>query len=483
MALDISGFVTPEQSFKGLTDLGEIVASKQASAAKAKQAEDAQKAVTNKWLTEYLKPGDYLTGTVYDSHQTQAIYGLLDKSMKLAGQGADIPMLYSFVNQGVRKIASDAEVLKEMERRRKEAVAQYKTIPGFDEDKFNTNFRASAYLNPDGTLKDDISSIDPTQDWVGYTVNNTPVWNAGAIGNYVSKASPISYDTKVQVVQPDKSSRTVSGKMTHLDFMQPVYDDKGRFTGQWSPKTEYHTDGGVKTQEPVLDAQGNPVMKNGKPVTQDVKLLPLNEFKGAMQDMGVASFVKQQTRAAGLNPDDPKSIPYQQKILWDYFNETSKDKGSLSEAKVEKAAPINIVNKMGGKEGEEAPYNPIYQKLVSIATDMLDNKKYYFVPINKLPGDVRDAVRQSYANSMGKDVTEVSTSEFAINRLPNGEWGLFEAQNGKPFGNVIGTLSEDELNVGVAKGQKERKAILKEETKLPGYLNKPKSKKDPLGIF
>ena len=468
MALDIHGFVIPEQSFKGLTDVGEIFAKKKAAAAAAAAAKQEKKAVNAKWLSTYLNEKDYLTGTVYDPHQVEAVSTLLNNGMELANSGADFPTLFSYVNQGTKKISADAETLKELERQRKEASAAYKAIPGFDEEKFNKEFRNNAYLNPDGGLKDDISSIDHTKDYAGYTINNSPVWNAGAVSDYVSKATPKSYDTKVQVIQPNGSSRTVSGKMTHLDFMQPSYDEKGRFTGQWSPKTEYHTDGGVRTQEPVLDAEGNQVMENGKPVMQDVKLLPLNEYKGAMQSPGFSLFIRQQTRAAGLNPDDPKSIPYQQKISWDYLNETSRDKGSLSETKIEKAAPINVnVRTGGGKDGGEAPFNPIYQKLNTIASDMIDNKKYNFIPINKLPGDVADALIKSYASAIGKDVTKVKTSEFAVNRLPNGQWGLFTAEEGKPVGNVVKTLSEDELNVGFAKGKGERGAILKNETKLP----------------
>ena len=194
----------------------------------------------------------------------------------------------------------------------------------------------------------------------------------------------------------------------------------------------------------------------------------------------------------GLPVTDVEVENYGKNLGYKLLDRSSKGYSSHKEIAKAIAAPApktSVSVRVGGSG--EAPYNPLYEKLDKIGSTLLDKQHYNFIPINKLPGDLRDALRQSYANSKGIDVKEVSTANFAVNRLPNGEWGTFDAEAGKPVGNVVGTLSADELNVGFAKG-KERATILKTEMKIPEYIKKgkagaPKTKQgkkaDPLGIL
>jgi hypothetical protein len=383
-------------------------------------------------------------------------------------------MVELFANPIVRSIAADSEKLKELERQRKEGEAYISKIPGADPVKFNEYFRKAAYLSPDGTIPDDLSNLDITKNYGTYVMENAPIWNAGSIDNLIAKAGSGSSTERVYTKDANKKIRESEIKIESPLHMKPVLDKSGHFTGQFEMPHELYIDNGQVVQQPVIDeSTGKPKLDaQGKPtITEPVKMLPLQDYKTIMGDQGSSGYIKQKIREVNLDPDSTAGQNYGRKVAFEALNASSKAKTRFSEVKGQVAAPITKinVNAGGGSGSKEVDYNPIYDKLMTRANAMFDGsfdgKIYKFIPINKLPGDVMEAVKNAYAITEGLNPDAVTTSEFAINKLPNGELGIYAAENGLPTGNMLSTLSREQLDLGAAK-TKERQPVLKKAKKV-----------------
>lgn len=486
--LDIQGFITPEQQFTGLTKLGETLATQQAAKRKEQEAKDANKKLLNK-VVEDIDPKDFMTTTIEDGVITNKIYNLKKEASDFIAQNPNVDQnqLNGWLANKTRGIATASQNIKEIKRKADNAWEEIKANPSADKNKYYKEWN-KMFMNPDGSIKEDIESIDPTQDYTTQILTNGDIWNDSAIYAAIDKsqANPLSYKNKTLYRDPTGKSVLSDVEYAHSEFYAPEKDETGHFTNKFRPanyKKATDASGNV-LQVPKLDAMGNPMVdKQGNTIMEDQNIIGDEAwlyFKEGNPE--TKPVINRKLINYGLKHNvDPGGIEAENAVRHELFNQfdfyPKKAKASIV---AETKSPVTI-NKIstGGKADGEVPFNPIYQKLDKIGNDLLsgnnkENKKYNFIPINKLPGDVADAVKLSYAGAMGREPKEITTAEFAINKLSNGEWGLFSAENGRPVGNVVKTLSEDELNLGAAKG-KERKPILKDETKLPGYINKNKT--------
>jgi hypothetical protein len=217
-------------------------------------------------------------------------------------------------------------------------------------------------------------------------------------------------------------------------------------------------------------------------MTTPIKMLELEDWQTIKNDFPTKKLIEQQVRQQGKDPNTTEGDNLGRAIAFQMVNASSKAKTKYSEITKQAAAPAprTTVNVRTGSDKDVA-YNPIYDKLVESANQMFEGtfkgyegKIFKFVPINLLPGDVAEGVKKAYASSIGKKPEEVKTSEFAVNKLPTGELGIFKSKNGMPTGNVLLTLSKEQLDLGEAK-TKERQPIIK-DAKRPN-LNATQRKK------
>jgi len=486
MALDIAGFVTPEQKFEGLKTIADTYATKQAAKVKADELKSAKKAALQKVFEGKFDTKDYLTGTVHDPHITERLFDVKNKVNQFIQEHPEstVSDIELFANPYIRSIAVDSDKLKELERQRVRGESYVKTIPGADPIKFNEEFKRRALLNPDGTIPDDLSGIDITKDYGTDVLENGSIWNTGAIDNLITKAGTGTYKKGVSVKGANKAARATEIEVQAPLNMQPVLDDEGIFSGDFEmPHVLYTEKGVVKTMPLIDETTGQPKKDtNGNDILIPIKMLESDDWATVKSDFPTRKLIEQQVRLQGKDPNTPEGDNLGRAIAFQMVNASSRAKTKFSEVKkvAEPQAPRTTVNVRTGSDKDIA-YNPIYDKLVEKANQMFEGtfegyegKIFKFVPINLLPGDVAEGVKKAYASSIGKKPEEVKTSEFAVNKLPTGELGIFKSKNGMPTGNVLLTLSKEQLDLGEAK-TKERQPIIK-DAKRPN-LNATQRKK------
>ena len=301
MALDIQGFVTPEQSFKGLTDVGEIFAKKKAAAAKAAEAAAANKEVMNKALLSMADPKDYLSGSPYDPNVVEGFNKLYKHGMELMDiPGMTTSMLYAGLAPEVENVTKYATIAKVSKKGLDEGITKYGDNAGYDKAALYNKARNSVFFHDDGTPKemDEIDlSINPYEE----TIQKYPelVTTNKGIDEWL-KGEPVNTGiirTKVR----DKSgvTRSTDREITAPTWAEPEIDKEGVHTGRFIPKHEFATESnqlikhvwtdesGKKHEDdvPILPQQTyNQIMANSKPTRDFVRgqvKLHLNEYENA----------------------------------------------------------------------------------------------------------------------------------------------------------------------------------------------------------
>jgi len=104
MAIDVNNFVIPESNIGGLYKATNTLERKREREDDLSRQQNARKASTASFLTNYLDPKDSLTGTNYDPQIVQGFDDLLQEGTKLATQGADSNMIMMALSPRVAKL-------------------------------------------------------------------------------------------------------------------------------------------------------------------------------------------------------------------------------------------------------------------------------------------------------------------------------------------------------------------------------------------
>lgn len=468
MALDIQGFITPEQTFKGLSDLGSTMQAQKAAKAKAEEEGKANKAVLGTYLSGYLKDSDFLTGTVNDPYVTKNLHDIMQKGMELANtKGMTTTMLYSALSPEVSSLSQSVQGIKELERQRKDTEAIIKANKGIDAEKFNSEFRKNAYYNPDGTLKnkEGLAKIDYTKDWGDYTLKNSNIYNTEGIDELVQKSGKNTTQLQTKVVDPNRGARSASLEITSPEFMIPKQDEKGVFQG-FEPRHDFATVNGVRQQQPVLDAEGRQVMQNGKPVTEDVKIVQPDDWNMLINDKRAAPYILQEVRKyasqKGISPASPEAEIYGKQLGYQLLNQSSKDYSTHKETSVQKAAPINISVGGQGKGGAaDANINDMYTRLYKQADNVINVKGRPYMQANMMPPDIMTVVLKQAKDAKGN--SDLSNADIYLAFDENKNLGIY----GKDDNVLITEVTPQGINVVATPGIKgKQKAIKKGEPAL-----------------
>lgn len=506
--LDIKGFVTPEQQLN-LDKLTETLAAKDAAKLKAEEAKATKKAALQKAFEGKFETKDYLTGTVHDPHITNRLFNAKEKVNQFIQENpnATVSDIELFANPIIRGVAIDSEKLKELERQRKIGEAYVSKIPGADPVKFNEEFKKRALLSPDGTIPDDLSGIDITKDYGTEVLNSSPIWNAGAIDNLISKAGSGKSTESILVKGADKKTRATEIEIESPLHMKPVLDKSGHFTGDFEMPHEILLDNGEIHYEPVIDeTTGEPKKDSqGKEIKEPVKMLPMEDYKTVMQDVGANGFIRQRIMQAGYNPDTNQGQIYGRKIAFEALNASSKAKTRFSEKKKEIAAPAPVIKttvNVGGKsDGTEVrdlhtAASKIYKSLQSKKDKVAEliNQGKTNAEIEKATGLKSTSIDLSRAgdnkaslplNVKGLDATFVNSvldltnggggykdwegkekkytsSDIYVELNDNDEW---EARSALPQnrGELVATVPPTSLNWKPQSGAKPRQELVKQE--------------------
>ena len=330
---DVKDFIIPEQQFGGLYKLSSNLEREIIRKEDAAQKAAGKKASMATFLSNYIDPKEYFTGTVHDPTISQGINDILTKGAELAQQeGVDGNMLITALSPMVNKLGKTSQNLKELERQRKEAEGILKSRKGIDLNKFNQSFRESAYFNPDGTLKD-LSEIDPTHNYTDEVLTKGDVYTPEAFDEFVAKSGKETKINRVKVTDARGGSRMTNAEMTAPTFMKPDVDASGRHIG-FVPEYEEATDGDKKIMHDFLGDKGEKINAPVRMITDEVfESLP-NEAK---------AYLRQEARRYAAQHNIPlgsqQALNFAKALGYDELKKSGKQYSTFKEIQEQKAAP------------------------------------------------------------------------------------------------------------------------------------------------
>lgn len=328
MALDLSGFVTPEQKFEGLYKLGEQLATQKRAKAKAAEEAKAEKTTMSTMLLKMVDPKDYLSGAPTDPQVVKGFNDIYQEGINLISnnKGMNNAMLSAALFPKINKLAQYGTAAKVIKKNLDESLKNYDTkyynIPTLKEKALN-----KIYFNPDGTQKDigDIQFDASVLDNV--VAENAPtIVNSRVVSDVLSKYPNIQNAVTNVTRGKDEVLRTETKNVTYKP-----YEQLNEETGEFEPISELATDAGQPIKhngefvKVVPDAVYNDIrMKGGK---------PFEDWLNGQVQAHIKEYSKQQTSTTGAPPESieidinsPQAELVKKSILHDllYQNRTFK---------------------------------------------------------------------------------------------------------------------------------------------------------------
>lgn len=429
--LDIQGFITPEQQFTGLTKLGETLATQQAARQKAKAEQDANKKLLNQTI-QNIDPKDFISGTIIDGKTTQDVYNLINKGYGIIKDNPNINQneLNSLLIQDTSKLAKRVQNAKEVKRQLDKGAEEMKGIAGFDVGKYY-KLGNNYFLNPDGSVREDIENIDVSQNFYQKILENGDVWTSDAIHSILKEVPTVS-ETKTLDVRDVKGN--VRKTMQELTYNPTFYQPK--FTGTdfegWQPETENATENGKE----IID-------ENTK---QPVPILGHNSYNFLMSKPQSMAYINQRKRQLAQQYNlDPNGVKVENLVRVELRDlvDTSPYKKASSKELQEQKAPV-VKNYMGGSGGSgDTTINQVYDRLFAFTNRKLDEYKEKnlgdtdkktgkfkvrdYVQVNLLDSDLRKAVLKEARDAFGTQ--ELGVEEIKIKLDENGTMGIYDNKN------------------------------------------------------
>jgi len=373
-SLPISGFVTPEQEFKGIYRLGaKIEQQKQAEEEQKKQAE-VKRFASDKYFTNYLDPKDRFTGTLADPAIAEKLSKALSQAYDLSAKGANDNEIFMAISPLVNQVNDYSQKAKILQEQKKVALG---SLPqkGIDKLKFNTEFDQEVFTKKDPvtgaiTMKD-ISTIDPSFNYADEVLKNRDVYNSEGFDEYVSKSGKNTTVEDLAVYGKDRSLRRTKAEMTMPSFMTAEKDSRGGFVG-FVPKYVEATDGDNKLIHTFLG-------DNGEEIKAPVRLLSDDVFN----DLPTSSkaYLRQEARKFAMQNDIPLNSPQAENLAkalaYDELKNSGKQFSTMKETQVQKAAPTPItrvtINNAGGSG---VNINDIHAGILEKTKEHKDTDKY-----------------------------------------------------------------------------------------------------------
>jgi hypothetical protein len=304
MALDLSGFVTPEQKFEGLYKLGEQLAEKRKEDAAIKLAQQKLTLEKDKAKSEDVKGflSDLQKMVDPKDYYSKRVIGGLGKAYselsKAAIDGANTNTLRMVAVPLVNDIVKEAEVTKFINTNLDKDLSNFDknsyNIPKLKETVLNTIFK-----NPDGTDKN-IEEVDYNPNVFNDIIKNQgyDIVNSEAILKGIKEAPDVT--ASVEKTYKDPSGKQVSSAFETKMKPWEMYDKN---TNQIVPKSMIAMD----NNQPIMH-EGQPINVVPDDVYTDFirKNRANKDFLDSQANLHLDEYSKQQMRTAGVPPDSSK---------------------------------------------------------------------------------------------------------------------------------------------------------------------------------
>lgn len=255
MAIDVSGFVSKPEEFKGLYEAGEQLQQNRRRDEELKQRQEVQKQATTSWAADYLDNSNFLSGTNLDPAINDLLKDAKQQAFDLASKGADRTTIAMAIGEKVAKINNYSTAAKNIDTGIKNSVSLLKKYSGYNPDVIDKLARQAAYDNFKTTGK-----IDPDVNWVDHAIKNNrlAVTNNSAIEEAVSS---------FKNVKDSKNITTKTGIGKKVNNMYAV---------DAPPWMDFKKD---SKGEVLADEKGNPVGMEVIGTTIQDKNIPMMDVK------------------------------------------------------------------------------------------------------------------------------------------------------------------------------------------------------------
>lgn len=352
MALPVDRFVTPEQDFAGLREVGDsmqrgrlLEERKQEDLRQEEKERMGKTAASMRYFANYLDPKDRYTGTYYDPKMNEYLGNALTQAYDLARKGAGEAEILTAISPLVNKANDYQQKAKMYSENKKQLMAAVKGQKGYNLDK------VASYLDKEMFEGKDIDKVDP-EDMFGalnnvYSKYGGEITNDEALDEFISKlpTSKITTDIISYNARGGKQRNKAMVDMPNI-FVQEEEGGQSTFVPRYDRATDFGEDIVGEFQD-----------ESGQTVEAPVRLLEQNTFDqivksspaiqhrlGALVNDAIKTGKYTDANGKPLTLNSPQAQNLARAILYDEL----KSKGQIQRNIIQETKPARIVLSGGG---------------------------------------------------------------------------------------------------------------------------------------
>lgn len=342
MALNLQGFVTPEQDFGGMYKVSDtlynekLMKERQAEKDKAEEEEKtAKRSASVRYFANYLNPKDKYTGTNYDPNIYKYLGDAFDQAKDLAMKGAGEAEIFTAISPLVNKANDYEQKAKSYSKAKEQLIQTLSKTKGYNPELIGK------YLDEEVFGGKEIDKVDPTD--IVSPLNNifqkygSEITNDDAINEYI-KNLPKSQTTTDVSFKNRLGGYERSKQMIDMPNMFIQEDEGGqtKFVPRYDKATDYGEDismGGSKVR--LLNQEDfNKIIGSNPAIKQRVEAL-------VMSAINSGEFTDEQGKPLSLS--SPQAMNLGRALLYEELANKAEIKRTMAETKAE--APVrNITN-------------------------------------------------------------------------------------------------------------------------------------------
>jgi hypothetical protein len=464
MALPINGFVTPEQDFRGLSEVTQRVdynKRQEQADREQKRREDEVKAgktaASVRYFTNYLDPKDYYTGTKFDPVNNKMLGDALAQAYDLANKGASEAEISTAIMPLVGKINKYTTAGKTYSEQKKEILSRAGKIEGIDADALSDAMDRIAFpTNERGEV--DVDKFNPNENYADRALREGDVYTNKAIDSFVSKAGKETMLESLKVRDSRGGIRSTKAKVTMPSFMMREESPTGEHI-DFVPKYDIATDG------------DSAIMHNFGQQEAAVRMVTDDVFN-SLPPQAKAYFVQEVRKLSkGQTPiNSVQAYNLAKAIAYDELKQSGKQFSLLEEQKQELApvyksynttnvnmpgVPTEVVNNIYGRIKKAVQEN---QK----SSGMFGVFKSRKLGVQKMNVDEQNLI-VDFINKSYPDKNKATANDLEVKESSNGELEIYNANTG----NILGKLPQLGTNLQVQPSVKEDRRVIQEGGQNP----------------
>ena len=359
MAVPVDRFVTPEQDFAGLQQVGDTMQRnrimeerKQEELRQEEKERVGKTAASMRYFANYLDPKDRYTGTYYDPKMNEYLGNALTQAYDLARKGAGEAEILTAISPLVNKANDYQQKAKMYSENKKQLLAAVKGQKGYNIENI------SKYLDQEMFEGKDIEKVDPA-DMFGaldnvYTKYGSQITNDEALDELISKL-PTSKVTTDIISYNARGGKQRNKAMVDMPNIFVQEEENGQTT--FVPRYDKATDFGEDIVAEFEDASGQKVeapvrLLEQKTFDQIIKSSPAIQHRlGALVNEAIQAGKYTDANGRPLTLNSPQAQNLARAILYDEL----KAKAQVQRNIVQETKPTQIRISTGGssKSSEE----------------------------------------------------------------------------------------------------------------------------------